>query len=429
MRMLFAMFFLAFIPGLVSGSETEQALSIDQVQDFSNYVEILVSRHPDLKSLNAALEAAKRIPDQAHSLPDPKLRFGLMNFPYTPFSMSAEGMTQKQIGVLQMFPAPGKRELRKKIAEDDIEITAAMIPEKRLELIKKSRILFHKMLFLQKAEKIVIKNKAVLNGFLQVALTKYSVGLGLQQDVLKAQVEISKMSDMLRSIQQKISSTGSSLSVLVDLPLAANWTNISIREIPEVNGNAEKLVEEAIAKRPLFEQLNAKIKKSEDRVELARKDLLPDYTVGLAYGQRNSGKTGPRDDLISLSVTLKIPWWRKTKQDQKIAQNLTLREKAGHQLDSEKWKVRDQIANLLEIDKKDKDLLVLYNTGLIPQARQTVEASLSDYQVNKVEFNTLVTNQITLFNYEIKRDQIAFELQSTRARLLRALGRSEMEEM
>lgn len=421
------LFFFILFAGGADATEQGVTPSAEKAQGFSRYIELLLDRHPDLKSLNAALEAAKRVPDQAHSLPDPKLRFGLMNFTYSPLSFSAEGMTQKQVGISQMFPAPGKLKLRKKVAEDNVEIAAAMIPEKRLELIKQARSLFYRMLFLQKAKEIVKKNKEILKSFLKVSLTKYSVGSGLQQDVLKAQVEISKMSDLLRRVEQDILSTGENLSVLVDFPLNTDWSDLRIKQLPEITGEVEMLLKEAIDKRPMFNKLSTRIKKSKDMVELARKNLLPDYTLGMAYGQRDGGPMGLRDDVISLSVTLKIPWWHKTKQDQKIAENLILQDKAEYELESEKWHVRYQIADLLEIDKKDTDLLVLYNTGLIPQARQTVEASISDYQVDKVEFLTLVTNQITLFNFEIKRDNIELELQSTRTQLLRVLGRNKME--
>jgi outer membrane protein, heavy metal efflux system len=427
LRILSIMFVFILFAEITSSAAQENNTTVERMKDFSQYIEVVLKKHPDLKSLNAALKASKEVPDQAFSLPDPNLSFGLMSFPYASASFSAEAMTQKQIGIFQTFPAPGILKLRKKVAEDNVEIAAAMVPERRLELIKQARVLFFYMVFLEKAKEIVVKNKEILKSFLQVALTKYSVGLGLQQDVLQAQVEISKMSDLLRRIVQNIKSTGENLSVIADLPLHMDWTGLRIKELPEIEGETETLLDEAIKRRPLFEQLRVKIRRAGNHVELARKDLWPDYTVGMAYGQRDSGLTGERDDLVSLSVTLELPWWRKTKQEKKIAENLILQEKAGHELESEEWEVRNEIADLQEIDKKDKDLLILYDTGLIPQASQTVESSLADYQVDKVEFNTLVMNQVNLFDFQIKRYEIAFELQSARTRLLRALGRDKKE--
>ena len=160
------------------------------------------------------LESKKFVPDWAYSLPDPTLNFGLANVPSGSFALDRENMTQKQIGVAQFFPAPGKRKKLRSVAEDDIDIAAAMVPERRLELIKMARVLSYRLKYLQKARLIVLKNEETLRGFIRIALTKYEVGLGLQTDVLLAQVELSKMSDLLMRIEQKIRSTGDMLATM-----------------------------------------------------------------------------------------------------------------------------------------------------------------------------------------------------------------------
>lgn len=403
------------------------AAHASEMRDFNQYLQLLLEKDPDLKSLEYMLESKKFVPDWAYSLPDPTLNFGLANVPSGSFALDRENMTQKQIGVAQFFPAPGKRKKLRSVAEDDIDIAAAMVPERRLELIKMARVLSYRLKYLQKAKLIVLKNEETLRGFIRIALTKYEVGLGLQTDVLLAQVELSKMSDLLMRIEQKIRSTGDMLATMADLPIDTDWTSYQIAPLPPMTGGTDKLLEEALVKRPIFKKLEAEIKKAENTADLAWLDLLPDYTVGVTYGQRDNGpvpggQSGVRDDMISASVTLSIPFWYKQRQKKKIAETLELVNRAKHDFTSESWRVRYRIADLLAVEKKNMDLMVLYETGLLPQASQTVEASLAAYQVNKVDFLTLVTNQIALYNFEIVRDKIEFELQAARARMQRALG-------
>lgn len=426
MRLLPAMFFLAAITVTAPAADASEN-GVEGIKKFYRYVEVLLERHPDLKSLTAALEAKKELPDQAGTLPDPHLRFSIMNLPYDPLSFNEEGMTKKQVGVSQMFPAFGKLDMRKKIAQTDVEIASFMIPEKRMDLVKAARIAFYKLRFLQKAREIIKKNIGVLKGFIKVATTKYMVGKGLQQNVLHAQVELTKMNDRLRRVEQEIASTGKQLAVWAQIDVDADWQGITVEPLALLEGETDNLLEEAVENRPLFKNLRSAIKKAGQSVELARLGLKPDYTVGLAYGQRDEGPMGSRNDLVTAWVSLKIPWYHKTKQDKQIAEKIVLQDKARLDFVSVKLKLRYKIADLLEKEKMDSELLVLYDTGLMPQASQTVEASFAAYQVNKIDFLTLVSNQIALFNFEISRYRIEFNMQANRARLSRTLGRNAME--
>jgi len=428
MRVFSALLGILFITAVGLSEADEREAPALPVNDFKGYARLLLERHPDIKSLEAVLAAAEQIPDYAHSLTDPRLKLSVANLPFGSCSFSREAMTQKQIGIIQDYPAFGKRDQRRKVAEDSIRIAAEQIPEKRLELIEKARVASYMLKYLQEARDIVIKNRDILDGFVKIALTKYSVGRGLQQNVLQAQVEVSKMTDILTRIEQGIRSTGDLLATMADLPIDADWSSFEIEPLPPINGAADALLETALKKRPIFRMLEMKIEKAEDTAELARLDILPDYSFSVAYGQRDAGPAGDRDDLVSASVTLTIPAWLKTRQEKKIAESAMLAESARHEFTSEEWKLRYQIADLLDIEKKNMDLIVLYDTGLLPQASQTVESSLSAYEVNKVDFLTLVTNQVALFNFEIERSQIFFELQSARARMSRAIGENSTGE-
>ena len=414
----------ALEPNVAGAEETNVRIEIN---NFSDYTRRLLEIHPDLKSLSASLEAAKQVPDRAGSLVDPQLSFGVMNVPYGSFSFSEEGMTQKTVGLTQKFPSPGKRGLMKQIAEDDIEIKSALIPEKRLDLLERVSVLFLELEYLNKARMVVKYNTSVMEGFVKVALAKYTVGSGLQQDVLQAQTEVSKMSAYQLEIEERIGIVTANLLLLAELP---HGTDLSMVKLPDYSSPAGKgiaeLEEQAIDRRPMFAALRREIEKGEKSVQLARKDKLPEYMVSLTYGQREDTPV-ERNDMVSAMVTLSLPVRKNSRQNRKIAEDMMRLEESREQYRSAKQRLKIVISELMETESHKTKILSVYDEGLVQQASQTVDATLSAYQVNKVDFLSLVMNQVTLFNYGIKRDQIKFQLMATRVRLLRVLGDGIME--
>jgi len=313
--------------------------------------------------------------------------------------------------------------LRKKVAEDDIVIVQWKIRQKQLDLLKEAWIAFAKLDYLTNVENTVLKNVTILKGFVQVALAKYGVGKGLQQNVLQAQVELTNMETILVEVREKLDIIKDALAVMALLPIGTDVTQINAPAPRRLEGEVDELLEQAVSTRPLFKELQAEIERARHSVELAKRDLLPDYTIGVAYGQRDGGvRSGDRSDMVSASLTLSIPAWQRVRQKKKISENISLADQAEQKFDSAKLTVRDRIADLRDKEQKKVELLVLYNQGLLLQASQTVDSALASYEVDNVDFLTLVTNQLALFNFEIKRDRLDFELKAARIRILRELG-------
>ena len=398
------------------------------VLSFKEYTTRLFERNPDLKMLNSALSAAMEVPARAGSLQDPMVSFGVMNLPSDSFSFDKDGMTQKQLALSQSFPAPGKRALRREIAEYDIEIKSAAVPEKRLDLLENVWILFLRLDYLEKTRSTVMSNREVLAGFVKVALAKYSVGSGLQQDVLRAQTEVSKMEADLLDIEEEIGTVKAKLALLADLPFKTDFSKADPPRLLAREGRLDTFVKEADENRPRFKALRSAIAKAGKGVELSRRDNLPDYSVKLSYSQRDAVPGGTeRDNLVSATVSAAIPVWKNSRQDRKIAEDINLQEAARQRYESEKLNLRIKLASLLETEEKKSKSLAIYDEALLVQAVQTVDATFSAYQVNKVDFLSLVTSQITVFNHEIKRNMVDYRLQAARVTLLRTIGEGLME--
>jgi outer membrane protein TolC len=239
------------------------------------------------------------------------------------------------------------------------------------------------------------------------------------------------MDAYLLDIEEDIGIVKAKLSLLAYLPIDTDFSGIDPPRLAAPGGGLaglDPLEKEAVENRSRFIALRAAIAKAGKSVELSRRDILPDYSVKLSYSQREAVPNGAeREDLVSASVAITIPAWKNSRQDRKIAEDIQLHYAARQRYESEMQRLRINLASLLESEEKKSKSLAIYNEALLVQAAQTVDATFSAYQVNKVDFLSLVTSQIELFNYEIRRNMIDYQLQSARVTLLRTVGAVLME--
>jgi cobalt-zinc-cadmium efflux system outer membrane protein len=359
--------------------------------------------NPELKATEQKLEAYSERPSQEESLDDPRLGLGLLNLPVNSFSFEQEPMTQKQVAVLQKIPFPGKLLLKGEIAKRDVDIVREEVAEKRNDLIMRVKTVYRNLLLINKTISVTTENRDLLREFVKTAETKYSVGEGIQQDVLKARVELSRMIDMLITEEQEKESLLARLNALLyrtpdaKTPEEVEGADLEmLKPTPFIYG-VEELEKMAVESRPVLIAARQSVEKSRLAVRLAKKNYFPDFDVAVSYGQRDN-----RPDFVSGSVTVTIPLWHRTKEDRKVVEKRADVRQAEEQYNSMKNDIFFRLKEATLKIKRYGDQIDLYKTGLIPQGRAALESAISGYGVNKVDFITLVNNQITLYNYEVE---------------------------
>jgi cobalt-zinc-cadmium efflux system outer membrane protein len=180
-------------------------------------VKTAVSENPGLAEMQARFRAMSEIPSQMGTLPDPVVSFGAMNFPTDSFDRDQEPMTQLQVGISQAFPFPGKLNLREEAAEFDAQAAFYTADEMRLMLIANVQQKWWQIFYLDRAIDTIRSNQVLLKQFIDVAKTKYETGKGLQQDVLLAQLEQSKLIDKNIQIQALRSNQAILLNTMMNL--------------------------------------------------------------------------------------------------------------------------------------------------------------------------------------------------------------------
>lgn len=395
---------LAAVTGTAEGAEYggevgRMALTLELA------LERALRANPGLAGIQARYEAMAAIPSQVGTLPDPVLSFGAVNFPTDTFHVGQEPMTQLQVGISQTIPFPGKRALREAASDHEAKAARSSVEENRLKLIRDVSSNWWTLHYLDRAQEIVRRNQELLRQFVQIAQTRYEVGDGLQQDVLLAQLELSKLLDQAIQLQGARDVESARLNRLLDQPANAPLV-LPLTAAGDLADlvSEEELYQRAAASRPLLNRLRSEIDAAESRLELARKDYYPDFTVGAAYGARSGEnpppRGGDRTDLLTLRVSVNLPIYQSRKRAQAVSQRRSEMDGRRYALQDEINAMRAEISHAVADYRRAREQLVLLDLGIIPQARQTVESMLAGYQVGEVDFLNLVRSQVTLYNYE-----------------------------
>ena len=389
-----------------------------------------VSENPSLAQMLARSKAMAAIPSQVGTLPDPEISFNAMSLPVKTFNLRQEDMTQMQIGISQTIPFPEKLALREQAATYEAEAANQNVTEVRLQLLSDVKTLWWLIFYLDHVIQVVDNNHTLLQQFVEIARVKYEVGMGLQQDVLTAQLELSKLLD------QKIILTGTRRTAVAKLNALLDRPANHVIELPQtvviklpVILSEQQLYQTAQTSRAILEGNRQTINAAQSRLELAKKDYLPDFKVDVAYGNRQNMQAGDRrSDLLSAGLTVNVPIFTDRKQDKAVDQRASEVMQEKYALQDQWNNVRSQISQSCSNYQQAKEQFVLYETGIVPQARQTVASMLAAYQVNKVDFLNVIRSQMTLFDYETQYWKAFTEAQQALAGLTAAVGKEEIYE-
>jgi len=393
-----------------------------KVSSLKAAIGLALSNNPELNALRSRYEAMKNVPSQKGSLPDPVIGFNALNLPVDTFDIDQEAMTQMQIRLSQKLPFPGKLSLRKDAALRDAEALWERVREMELSISRQVEERWWDVFYTEKALWIIERNKGNLQDMVDVAKSKYEVGKGLQQDVLLAQLELTNLFNQEAQLKGLLSSLLSELRRLVGeaKQIEVPFSNGPFLEPPPA---VDPVVKTACESRPLILSYKKEMEAMEKRLALSKKDFMPDFSLGAAYGFRQDGPNGmKRPDFVSFSISMNIPIWAHSKQSRKVAEN-SLRLVEKRQLLTGAFnEVKKEVESAISIYRASYRQAQLYKQAVIPQAKQTLASMMSAYQVNRVDFLNVIRARLALIGYERQYWKAVSEAMKARARLIAAVG-------
>jgi cobalt-zinc-cadmium efflux system outer membrane protein len=360
--------------------------------------------NPDLKAAELRYRAFEAKVPQASSWPDPMFQAGLVNLSTRSWTLGKTGMSGTEYMLSQTIPFPGKLGWAKKSAKNMALKTGEDYQDARNFILSELKQNYYQLFKLQKSIEIARENKDLLEDFAHIANTRYSVGEGLQQDVLKAQVEVSKMLDELISLEEMRRGTLAKINVLLNRNPQDSLGKAGEINFRKVNYSEDELQDLAIQNNPDLKGMGFEVDASEAEYKMTRREVWPDLRLSVSYMRmKNNISMDPSAErnFVSASAGVEIPLYFWSKQKKKIEEKSFDLKSSQQKYEGMKNDLKFMVSELFYSLNRYQEQIELYQTAILPQARQSLESAQSGYQVGKVDFMTLLDNQMTLYNYEI----------------------------
>jgi cobalt-zinc-cadmium efflux system outer membrane protein len=348
--------------------------------------------------------AIEEVP-QAKSLPDPK-------FTYSYFIREVEtrvGPQRQKLGIMQVFPWFGKIEARTDAAAAKAKAARKRYEAEKLKLFWQVKDAFYEYLYLASAVEIARQNLELLKHFEDVARTRYMAAAGSHPDVIRAQVELAKLEDVFKSLEQFREPIVARLNAVLNRRSFELLPWPKKEEFERVEVEREKVVVLLKQMNPELAAIDYDVEAARHRVELAKKKFWPDIGVGVDWIETDSA-VGPgvsdsgRDPLV-LMFSMNLPIWRENYKAGERQARSDVRRTEQQRIETENTIVARAEQVLYDFGDSDRKIK-LYGDVLIPKAEELLAASETAYRGGVINFLSVIDAQ---------RTQLKFQLQYERA--------------
>ena len=420
---------LSVIAGQLDSSSLTIEKAIKTAQKNDPWLTGNIHKQKSLESMSTAVG----------TLPDPKISIGLANLPTNGFDFGQEGMTQAKIGITQMFPRGDKLDIQ----SEQLRIQSEAFPFQRQDREAKVAVTVGTIWLdayrVQESIALIERNRSLFEQLIEVVDASYSSGLGKtrQQDLVRAQLELTRLEDRLEELEQQKSRFEGMLSqwltVLSDNNAQSDNIAISIhglelsKQLPQIELLNHELMQSKswlmdkdlilyFVNHPSIIAIDKKIKATKTGIKLAEQKYKPEWGVTASYGYRADDPMGnSRADLFSIGVTFDLPIFTENRQDQEVKSAISETESVK----TEKLLLLRQLLGAYSSAKgrlqRLQDRQILYRTKLLPQMHEQAEASLTAYTNDDGDFSETVRSRISVLNAEI--DELTLNVEQQKLHL------------
>lgn len=393
------------------------AVYANDVVTLDSLVAEALENNPELRAARARWEASQKRPKQEGTLPDPMIGVDWQNVTFDSITLEEDPNSMLRFSVSQEIPFPGKLSLKEKIASIDADAEGKSYRASERKVAADLKSDYYDWQLTLKAIEITQKNKSLLEKFTEIAKIRYEVGKAAQQDMITAGVETSKFLEQIEVLELRREIIEARINSILgrptDAPLGKPEEPVKV-PLPFSPEEAGVLAEK---NSPALAMKESLVSSGQESLALARKELYPDFVVGLSPGVMGKDGKG-MDGVWEVSLGLKVPlyFWRKQSLGvEEAALNLKGAEEEYKNTNRE---VRFSVKESYLTARTSEKLMDLYEKGIIPQSRLALESATSGYQTGSVDFSVLLDSMMTVFSFEL-------EYERNLAEYLKALARIE----
>ncbi|HAH47846.1 TolC family protein [Gimesia sp.] len=396
------------------------AADLEGPHSVEKYIQYALAQNPDIQAARKRVEAnAYQVP-VASSLQDPNLG---MTF-YPDQVQTASGPQEFALNVSQKFPARGKLSAQGELAESHTNEARAHLAATELATIAKVKRAYYELYFIQQTINVTEADRQLLVEIRDVANVRYKTGKVSQQDLLRAELEISNVENELIRLKQKLQSGQAKLARLLHISSQTKLLALSHIAPGALPDDLDWLQRQAVASRPELHAQLAALEKDRQALNLARLAYKPDVTLGATWIDVGSTGVSPvanGNDSFLITAGINLPVYRK-KLDSAVRSAEAKAVSTARSYDSLKDETLEEVADLFAQAKSQQDLLILFREDILPKARQTLEVSSQAYNTGEVDFLQLVDNWRELLRFEVSYLRLEASLGQSLAELERVIG-------
>lgn len=384
-------------------------------------IEEAINNNPKIQASYNNWKAAEFRVVEVSTLPDPMASFSGLGDPIE----TKIGPVDNKYSLSQMFPFPGKLGLKARSQGKSAEMLRERYEAEKREVIKDVKFLYYDLFWVDKAIQVTEEEKLILENLEKVAQRKYESNLASQQDVIKAQVELSRLIERLFQLRENRNNVTAMMNSILNRPQGTLLGQTAPLEPEDFQYELSQLRDMARESRQELLAADLEIKKAEHEKSLARLDYFPDFTLGVDYTQIGNGYTTQTDDgndawMAMVSVNLPI-WFNRL--NAQLKEKKAMLEAAKKDYEGEKSSVGYEVDDLYFKINTYKEIISLYKTALVPQAEQAFEAARTGYETGKVDFLNWLDSERMLLQTRLAYYKSIVDYEKSIAYLERAIGR------
>ncbi|WP_370978971.1 TolC family protein [Agaribacterium sp. ZY112] len=375
-------------------------------------------------------ESLEALSIESGSLPDPSVSLGIANLPIDTLDFSQEGMTQFKVGVSQMFPRGKTLSLKREKLQNLSEMQPHAREDRNAQVAVTVSQLWLDAYKSEQTIRLIEDDRALFEHLVDVAQSSYTTAAGKtrQQDLVRAQLELTRLDDRLTRLRQQRDMALARLGEWLGNPSISLSENTSLGNLiplsaPELIGASDlsqklRQLSESLSRHPKIKSLDKKIKAFDSGVRVAKQSYKPQWGVNASYGYRDQTPMGDdRSDFFSVGVSFDVPLFTGKRQDKKV-------QSANAELEA----VKTERALILRQLKSGYDAAEakhvrlserksLFDTRLLKEMAEQAEASLSSYTNDDGDFAEVVRARIAEINARIEALHVDIEIQKNIAQL------------
>lgn len=382
---------------LLSFCFTESFIYARPNPGLSQLIQEAKQNNPQIRAVRDRLLAAIHVIPQAKALPDPKLNAGYINMSEN-IPMDVDPRREQMLGGSQEIPFPGKLMVRGRIATLEAKRTQAEYQATCFAVIAELKRLYYDLYFANKSIEIVQRNQELLHEMEQSAEATYSVGKTPQQDIYRAQTEISRLEMRLVILKQQRQSLQADINRLLNRSLERVVSTPATLSVTPMGHNLEYFYSLVKQRAPQLIMQQRNVQKGRQSIRLSKMDYFPD--VEIEGGRLHDTGMHTKGYQVLLKAT--VPLYFMQKQNNAVRESLARYNADMEDLQTTYRTLSFQVKNAYLLAERSAKLIHLIQHTIIPQATLTFTSSQANYGVGKVDFLTMLNNLLTLQENELE---------------------------